>query len=112
MAGIRTTGNDRIDMATAEIAVLVRDGRISPHVRWRDQDHYDEAMRLRDEIMAGAAEHGAHLALDQRVAHHLRVHHGYVTLDEISPVSGKALALIQQQCGCSVECVMYPEGTE
>jgi hypothetical protein len=51
--GIRTTGNSRIDTATAEIAGHVRDGRVGSHVKYRDQDHYDEAMRLRDEIIAG-----------------------------------------------------------
>jgi len=56
MARIRVTGNHRIDGATAEIAGHVRDGRVGSHVRYRDQDHYDEAMRLRDEIMAGMRE--------------------------------------------------------
>lgn len=51
--GIKVTGNSRIDTATAEIAGHIRDGRIGSHVSWREQDHYDEAMRLRDEIMAG-----------------------------------------------------------
>jgi hypothetical protein len=51
---IEVTGNDRIDTATAEIAMHIRDGRIGSHTRWREQDHYDEATRLRDEIMAGA----------------------------------------------------------
>jgi hypothetical protein len=51
-----TTGNSRIDGATAEIAVHVRDGRVGSHARYRDQDHYDEAMRLRDEILQGAGE--------------------------------------------------------
>ena len=50
---IDTTGNDRIDGATSEIAVHIRDARISPHVRWREQEHYNEAMRLRDEIIVG-----------------------------------------------------------
>lgn len=54
MSGIKTTGNSRIDGATAEIAGHVRDGRIGSHVRWREQEHYDEAMRLRDEILSGA----------------------------------------------------------
>jgi hypothetical protein len=52
MAGIRTTGNDKIDTATAEIAITLRNA-------WpgkRDQTYYDEAMRLRDEILAGAIE--------------------------------------------------------
>jgi hypothetical protein len=53
---IKTTGNSRIDGATAEIAGHVRDGRIGSHVRWREQDHYDEAVRLRNEIMAGEQE--------------------------------------------------------
>lgn len=48
---IRTTGNPQIDTATAEIAVALRDGGFGR----RDQDRYDEAMRLRDEILAGAA---------------------------------------------------------
>lgn len=52
MRGIEVTGNSRIDGATAEIAVALRDA--SPHLR--DQYYYDEAMRLRDEIMAGTAE--------------------------------------------------------
>lgn len=56
MAGIKVTGNQQIDGATAEIAGHVRDGRAGGHVRYRDQDHYDEAMRLRDEIMAGMRE--------------------------------------------------------
>jgi hypothetical protein len=50
---IKVTGNHQIDGATAEIAGHIRDGRIGSHVRWSEQDHYDEAMRLRDEIMAG-----------------------------------------------------------
>jgi hypothetical protein len=49
---IKTTGNDRIDRATAEIAVALRDA--SPGQR--EQCYYDEAMRLRDEIMAGQRE--------------------------------------------------------
>lgn len=48
-AGIRTTGNHDIDQATAEIAVYLRDS--NPALR--DQQAYDEAMRLRDEIMSG-----------------------------------------------------------
>lgn len=47
---IKTTGNPQIDTATAEIAVALRDGGFGR----RDQDRYDEAMRLRDEILAGA----------------------------------------------------------
>jgi hypothetical protein len=50
MAGIEVTGNDRIDTATAEIAVALRDA--SPG--GRDQSYYTEAQRLRDEIMQGA----------------------------------------------------------
>lgn len=49
---IRTTGNSRIDTATAEIAVAVR----GQHLAWDEQQCYDEAMRLRDEILAGSGE--------------------------------------------------------
>ena len=52
--GIQVTGNSRIDGATAEIATHIRDARVGK--RYREQDHYDEAMRLRDEILAGATE--------------------------------------------------------
>lgn len=52
--GIKVTGNSRIDTATAEIARHIRDARVG--LRYREQDHYDEAMRLRDEIMAGTRE--------------------------------------------------------
>lgn len=55
---IKVTGNSRIDGATAEIAGHIRDGRVGSRVRYREQDHYDEAMRLRDEILAGAADPG------------------------------------------------------
>lgn len=51
--GVQTTGNGDIDCATAEIAGHIRDGRVGSHVKWTEQDHYDEAMRLRDEIMKG-----------------------------------------------------------
>jgi hypothetical protein len=53
---INMTGNAWIDDATAEIAVALRDA--SPGKR--DQHYYDEAMRLRDEIMGGAAELARH----------------------------------------------------
>jgi hypothetical protein len=43
---IKTTGNEAVDTATAEIAVALRNA--SPGKR--DQHYYDEAMRLRDEI--------------------------------------------------------------
>lgn len=46
---IKVTGNPQIDTATAEIAGALRDGGFGR----RDQDRYDEAMRLRDEILAG-----------------------------------------------------------
>lgn len=52
---IRATGNPQIDQATAEIAMALRDA--SPGKR--DQDYYDEAMRLRDEILDGGAEERA-----------------------------------------------------
>lgn len=52
MAKINITGNADIDQATAEIALVLRDA--SPGQR--DQQYYDEAMRLRDEIMAGTRE--------------------------------------------------------
>jgi hypothetical protein len=55
MSGIATTGNSQVDTATAEIAVALRDGRGIGH-GWREQDHCNEAMRLRDEIMAGTRE--------------------------------------------------------
>lgn len=47
---IRVTGNDRIDTATAEIVLVLREGYA---LRLTEQGYYDEAMRLRDEIMAG-----------------------------------------------------------
>jgi len=50
---IDTTGNDRIDTAAAEIAVAIRDARVGLPTRYRDQDHYNEAQRLRDEIIMG-----------------------------------------------------------
>jgi hypothetical protein len=50
--GIAVTGNRRADDATSEIALALRDA--SPGKS--DQYYYDEAMRLRDEILAGAAE--------------------------------------------------------
>jgi hypothetical protein len=49
---VATTGNALIDTATAEIAGALRDGDPGK----RDQYYYDEAMRLRDEIIAGALE--------------------------------------------------------
>jgi len=49
MNGITVTGNSQIDRATAEIAVALRNA--SPGKR--DQHYYDEASRLRDEIMQG-----------------------------------------------------------
>jgi hypothetical protein len=52
--GVKVTGNHQIDQATAELAVLVRDARAGSHVRYSEQDHYDEAMRLRDEFLAGS----------------------------------------------------------
>jgi hypothetical protein len=52
MAGITTTGNSRIDGATAEIAGHLRDADPGK----RDQVYYDEAMRLRDAILMGASE--------------------------------------------------------
>lgn len=54
--GVIVTGNILIDGATSEIAGLIRDARVGSHVRYREQDHYDEAMRLRDEIMAGTRQ--------------------------------------------------------
>lgn len=54
---INTTGHDGIDSATAEIAVALR--KACP-VLCGDQDHYDEAVRLRDAIMDGTR------ALDSR----------------------------------------------
>jgi hypothetical protein len=59
-------------------------------------------------MSTGPSKETLDLALRQRIAHHLKVCHGYVTLDEIHPVSDKALAMIQQRCGCSVACVMRP----
>lgn len=53
MARIETTGNESIDQATAEIAVALRN---ACRVTCSAQDHYDEAMRLRDEIMNGTRE--------------------------------------------------------
>jgi hypothetical protein len=50
---INTTGSHQIDQAASEIAGHIRDGRVGSHVRWREQEHYDEAERLRDEIIVG-----------------------------------------------------------
>ena len=50
MAHLWTTGNGDIDSATAEIAVALRN---ACNYTCGDQDHYDEAMRLRNRIMAG-----------------------------------------------------------
>jgi len=52
MAQINTTGNDDIDMATAEIALSLRDA--SPGQR--QQEYYDMAESLRDAIMRGTRE--------------------------------------------------------
>ena len=49
MRGIPVTGQPDVDQATAEIAVALRDGAPGK----RDQAYYDEAVRLRDAIMAG-----------------------------------------------------------
>jgi hypothetical protein len=49
---IDRTGNARIDQATAELAVALRDADPGK----RDQHYYDEAMRLRNEIMVGTLE--------------------------------------------------------
>lgn len=49
---IATTGNALIDHATAEIVLALRDA--SPGKR--DQQYYDEAMRLRDDIIVGALD--------------------------------------------------------
>lgn len=49
---IATTGNALIDHATAEMALALRSG----HPGHRDQYYYDWAMRLRDDIIAGALD--------------------------------------------------------
>lgn len=54
MRGMQPTGISRIDGAAAEIAGHIRDGRVGSSGGWSEQDHYDEATRLRDEIIAGA----------------------------------------------------------
>ena len=61
---IKTTGNARIDQATAEIALYVR----GDDPRRRDQACYDEATRLRDEILAGVTEELTALAAQVRKA--------------------------------------------
>jgi hypothetical protein len=49
--GIIVTGYDRVDTATAEIVVYIRDaGQMEPFAKI-------EAQRLRDEIIAGLAPH-------------------------------------------------------
>lgn len=53
MEKIKITGNADIDQATAEIAVALRYAALNPAT---DQHYYDEAMRLRDAIMAGTRE--------------------------------------------------------
>lgn len=60
MAKIRTTGNGDVDTATAEIAVALGDADPGKS----DQHYYDEAMRLRDQIMQGTRvlDHMAELA--------------------------------------------------
>ena len=60
MAQINTTGNADIDEATAEIAVALRN---ACPVTCGEQDHYHEAMRLRDAIMKGTRE------LDENASH-------------------------------------------
>jgi hypothetical protein len=50
---INTTGSHQIDQAASEIAGHIRDGRVGSHARWREQEHYDEAERLRNEIIVG-----------------------------------------------------------
>lgn len=50
--GITPTGNSRIDEATAELALELR----MAHPSMREQSLYNEAMRIRDEIMAGTRE--------------------------------------------------------
>ena len=49
---IKVTGNRGLDDAAAEIAIALRDARPG----MRDQAYYDEAMRLRDEIMKGTRQ--------------------------------------------------------
>jgi hypothetical protein len=46
-----------VDTATAEIAGLVRDSAVYRQSRQNEQNYYDEAMRLRDEIIAGLQPH-------------------------------------------------------
>jgi hypothetical protein len=64
---INTTGHPDIDSATGEIAVALRNANPGKP----EQTYYDEAMRLRDEIMSGACER-ARLASRNtaRVRHH------------------------------------------
>ena len=50
--GITPTGNEQIDTATAELALELR----MAHPSMREQSLYDEAMRIRDAIMAGTRE--------------------------------------------------------
>lgn len=49
---IKTTGNADVDCATSEIAIVLRDAGYGR----KEQDCYDEAMRLRDAIMAGTRD--------------------------------------------------------
>jgi hypothetical protein len=52
MMGIDITGNESIDNATATIALAL--GRAYPG--WLDQEAYNAAMNLRNDIMAGTRE--------------------------------------------------------
>lgn len=54
MSGITVTGQADIDQATSEIAGYLRDANLGyATLHPREQDFYNEAMRLRDAIMAG-----------------------------------------------------------
>ena len=67
MPSVNTTGNADIDTATAEIAVALRDAAPGK----RDQEYYDEAMRLLDAIMKGTREHAVY-SVDVTSACHLK----------------------------------------
>lgn len=54
MSGIAVTGNEHVDVATSEIAVAIR----GANPTWSEQQCYDEAMRLRNEIAEGTRELG------------------------------------------------------
>lgn len=98
---ITTTGQGRIDTAAAEIAGHIRDGRVGSHGGWTEQDHYDEAVRLRDEIIAGTlAQHGL-LPPWRPASNGSGKRHWFLYRDESVPLS------LRYHCNARGELVRY-----